>query len=53
MKVDKKEMEKIEAELKLQKKIYKNDKKKMELKHKYDVNHLNNKIKEKEQNCES
>ena len=28
-------------------------KKKMELKHKYDVNHLNNKIKEKEQNCES
>ena len=53
VKVDKKEMEKIEAELKLQKKIYKNDKKKMELKHKYDVNHLNNKIKEKEQNCES
>ena len=53
VKVDKKEMEKIEAELKLQKKIYKNNKKKMELKHKYDVNHLNNKIKEKEQNCES
>ena len=53
VKVHKKEMEKIEAELKLQNRIYTNNKKKMELKHKYDVNHLNNQIKEKEQNCES
>ena len=53
VKVHKKEMEKIEAELNLQKKIYTKNKKKMELKHKYDVNHLNNQIKEKEQNCKS
>jgi len=53
VKAHKEEMEKIEAELKLQKKIYTNNKKKMELKHKYDVNHLNNQIKEKEQNCKS
>ena len=53
MKAHKEEMEKIEAELKLQKKIYTNNKKKMELKHKYDVNHLNNQIKEKEKNCKS
>ena len=53
VKVHKEEMEKIEAELKLQNRIYTNNKKKMELKHKYDVNHLNNQIKEKEKNCKS
>ena len=53
MKVYKKELEKVKAELKLQKKIYIDNKRKEDLKHQYDINHLYNIIKKKEQNKES
>ena len=53
VKVYKKELEKVKAELKLQKKIYIDNKRKEDLKHQYDINHLYNIIKKKEQNKES
>ena len=53
VKVYKKELEKVKAELKLQKKIYIDNKRKEDLKHQYDINHLYNLIKKKEQNKES
>ena len=53
MKVFKKKLEKVKAELKLQKKIYIDNKRKEDLKHQYDINHLYNIIKKKEQNKES
>ena len=53
VKVYKKELEKVKAELKLQKKIYIDNKRKEDLKHKYDINHLCNIIKKSEQNLES
>ena len=53
VKVFKKELEKVKAELKLQKKIYIDNKRKEDLKHQYDINHLYNIIKRTEQNLES
>ena len=53
VKVFKKKLEKVKAELKLQKKIYIDNKRKEDLKHQYDINHLYNIIKKKEQNKES
>ena len=53
VKVYKKELEKVKAELKLQKKIYIDNKRKEDLKHQYDINHLYNIIIKKEQNKES
>ena len=53
MKVFKKKLEKVKAELKLQKKIYIDNKRKEDLKHQYDINHLCNIIKRTEQNLES
>ena len=52
MKVRKKDLEKVKTELKLQKKIYIDNKRKMELKHTYDINHLNDIIKKHETNFE-
>ena len=53
VKVFKKKLEKVKAELKLQKKIYIDNKRKEDLKHQYDINHLYNIIKRTEQNLES
>ena len=48
-----KELEKVKTELKIQKKVYIDNKRKEDLKHQYDINHLYNLIKKKEQNKES
>ena len=48
-----KELEKVEEELKLQKKIYIDNKRKTDLRHTYDINHLNNIIKKKDDKLDS